>query len=179
MNRVVLLDRDGVINQDSVEYIKSVDEFLPIPGSLEAIAKLTKAGFHIGVATNQSGISRGLYTVETLEAIHQKMCRLVIEAGGRIDAIEYCPHHPDVLCACRKPGSLMLTRLLERLNAKGPVPFVGDRVSDIKAALLAKVSPILVISPMTDLEMFTAFRDVPRFSSLKDWVDDFLKHHDE
>src|SRR5437763_979604 len=104
MKKVVILDRDGVINYDSLYYIKSVEEFKPIPGSIEAMAKLTKAGFLIGIATNQSGISRKLYTKEILEAIHDKLVKLAKEKGAEIAAIAYCEHMPDSGCPCRKPS---------------------------------------------------------------------------
>src|SRR5690606_8623490 len=103
MQPVILLDRDGVINYDSMEYIKSVDEFEFVPGTLEAIALLTRAGYRIGVATNQSGVSRGLYDEETLQQIHEHMCQQIRACGGDIAAIAYCIHMPDADCQCRKP----------------------------------------------------------------------------
>jgi len=177
MNKLVLLDRDGVINHDSLHYIRSVDDFHPIPGSIEAIARLTAAGYTIGVATNQSGISRGYYSEEYLQAIHDKMLALVRAAGGDIAAIEHCPHMPDLHCACRKPAPGMLQRLGERLNCRlDGVPFVGDRVSDIQAAYAVGAKPFLILSSMTDLVGLSAYAEVPVFHSLADWVDDFLSH---
>lgn len=175
MNRVVLLDRDGIINQDSLHYIKSVDEFLPIEGSIEAIARLTKAGYRIGVATNQSGVARGYYSEEELKAIHAKMVERVRAAGGEIDAIEYCKHLPDAGCICRKPQPGMLLALAERLNCSlAEVPFVGDRVSDIQAAEIAGAKPIIVLSPMTDRVALENYLYVPVFNSLRQFVDDLL-----
>lgn len=175
MNKIVLLDRDGIINYDSLHYIKSADEFIPIPDSLEAIARLSAAGYKIGVATNQSGISRGLYTKEELGIIHEKMINLVSACGGTIDAVEYCMHMPDYGCICRKPNPGMLHALADRLGCglEG-VPFVGDRVSDIQAAEAAGANPFIVLSPMTDRAGLLTYPHVPVFSSLSEWVDFFL-----
>lgn len=176
MNKIVLLDRDGIINQDSLHYIKSADEFIPLPGSIGAIARLTQAGYQIGIATNQSGISRGLYTEQLLTDIHDKLLRLVRAQGGEIHAIEYCSHLPDAGCLCRKPKPGMLYALSKRLGVElnQATPFIGDRVSDIQAALTAGIQPIMVLSPMTDQLALSAYPDVPVFSSLIEWVDAFL-----
>ena len=175
MNKVVLLDRDGVINQDSLQYIKSEREFIPIKGSLDAISRLTQAGFLIGVATNQSGIGRGLYGEEDLQAIHDKMMALVHQAGGKIHAIEYCPHRPEMACDCRKPKTGMLRALAEKLNCSlQDVPFVGDRISDINAAKAVGAKPVVILSPMTEQEALASYPEVPVFFSLMDWVDSFL-----
>ena len=114
--KLVILDRDGTINFDSDQYIKSPDEWRPIPGSLEAIARLTQAGFRLVVATNQSGIARGLFDVATLNAIHDVMHRAVAQAGGRIEAVFFCPHAADSDCACRKPKPGMLLEIGRRFN---------------------------------------------------------------
>ena len=176
MNKVVLLDRDGVINKDSLHYIKSCDEFVPVDGSIDAIARLTKAGFLVGIATNQSGVSRGLYTEDELQAIHAKLINLVHLAGGEINAIEYCIHMPDAGCACRKPAAGMLLSLAKTLGCSSlqDIPFVGDRVSDIQAALLAGATPFMVLSPMTDRVALLPYSYVPVFHSLSDWVDFWL-----
>ena len=116
--KLVILDRDGVINHDSDAYIKSPDEWRPVPGSLKAIARLTQAGFHVVVATNQSGIGRGLFEMATLNAIHDKMHRAVAQAGGRIDAVFYCPHAQDANCACRKPRAGLLEEIGRRFNTE-------------------------------------------------------------
>jgi len=176
MNKVVLLDRDGVINQDSLHYIKSLDEFIPIPGSMEAIGRLTRAGYLIGVATNQSGIARGYYSEEELQAIHNRMLHLARAFGGEINAIEYCPHMPDRGCFCRKPNPGMLHALAKRLGCSlDNVPFVGDRVSDIQAALAVGATPIMVLSPMTDRVGLLSYSYVPVFNSLAEWVDALLR----
>lgn len=176
MNKVVLLDRDGVINQDSLHYIKSAEEFVPVPGSIEAIARLTAEGYRIGVATNQSGVSRGYYDEEELAAIHEKMLYLVHAAGGEIAAIEYCIHMPEEGCFCRKPQPGMLLALAERLNCSlTDVPFIGDRVSDLQAAQTAGATPMLVLSPMTDRVGLEAYPHVPVFNSLALCVDHLLR----
>ena len=144
-NPIVILDRDGVINQDSVDYIKSPQEWVAIPGSLKAIALLHQNQFRVFIATNQSGIARGIYSEETLTQIHQKMCRQVEEAGGDIEGIMYCPHHPDDNCLCRKPKPGML----EQIAGYGDIrdrPFVGDSPTDIEAALAANCKPVLVLT---------------------------------
>lgn len=178
MKPVIILDRDGIINQDSLYYIKSVDEFIPIPGSIDAIARLTKAGYSIGVATNQSGVSRGLYTLDTLEAIHQKMLRIIREAGGDVAAIEFCTHLPWEHCSCRKPQPGMLLALAKRLACNlSAVPFVGDRVSDIQAAYAAGANPIMVLSSMTDKDALEAYPEVPVYHSLNEYVSSLLGDH--
>jgi D-glycero-D-manno-heptose 1,7-bisphosphate phosphatase len=142
---LVLLDRDGVINRDSDEYIKSPAEWQPLPGSLAALARLSAAGFRIGVVTNQSGIGRGLFTEATLAAIHAVMRDTVAAAGGRIDGIFYCPHRPDAGCPCRKPepGLLLEAATAFGVNPAG-VAFIGDKPSDARAAIAAGARPILV-----------------------------------
>lgn len=176
MTKIILLDRDGVINSDSLDYIKGVSEFILLPESIEAIVKLSAAGYKIGIATNQSGVSRGLYTEQELQAIHQKMLAAVQEAGGSIDAIEYCIHLPREHCSCRKPQPGMLLALAKRFNCSlTGVPFVGDRVSDIQAALAAGASPVLVLSTMTDREELKAYPNVPVFESLSQYVNQLLK----
>lgn len=175
MNRIILLDRDGVINQDSLQYIKSPDEFLPITENISAIAKLSQAGYKIGVATNQSGVSRGLYTEEQLAAIHSKMFHMIEEAGGWINALEYCIHLPEEGCFCRKPNPGMLLSLGNRFNCSlQGIPFVGDRISDIEAALSAGASPVIVLSNMTDLQGLTKYPKVPVYNSLTEYVNQLL-----
>jgi len=145
--KLIVLDRDGVINHDSDAYIKSPDEWRPIPGSLEAIARLRKAGYHIVVATNQSGIARKLFDAATLGAIHAKMHRAVEEAGGRIEAIFFCPHGPDEGCACRKPRSGMFDEILQRFQAAAiNVHAIGDQLRDLQAAQAAGCRPVLVLT---------------------------------
>lgn len=142
---LVILDRDGVINQDSKNYIKSADEWIPIPGSLEAIAEMTNAGIQIGVATNQRGISLGLYGHTDLSEMHDKMHGLLKEMDGEIHAIEFCiaddEAHPD-----RKPNPGMLLKIIQQLNIPQdtPIYFVGDKTSDVEAAINAGIIPVLV-----------------------------------
>ncbi len=145
--KLVILDRDGVINHDSDAYIKSPDEWKPIAGSLEAIAKLYQSGFRIVVATNQSGIARGLFEMATLNAIHDKMHRAVGQAGGRIDAVFYCPHAQEANCSCRKPKPGLLEEIGRRYNTslKG-VPCIGDALRDLEAATAVGAQPILVLT---------------------------------
>lgn len=176
MNKIILLDRDGIINHDSLHYIKSVNEFIFIDGSIDAIARLSKAGFTIGVATNQSGVSRGYYTEDELQAIHAKMLNAVEEAGGKITAIQYCIHMPDAGCYCRKPNPGMLYALAKQLNCPSleQIPFIGDRVSDIQAAEAAGATPITILSPMTDRVGLQNYPHVPVFKSLSQYVDCLL-----
>lgn len=175
MTRLIILDRDGVINQDSLHYIKSEDEFILIPGAVEAIVRLNNAGYKIGIATNQSGVSRGLYTETQLRAIHDKMIQSIQKAGGQIDAIEYCVHLPEERCLCRKPQPGMLYALAKRFDCSlKHVPFVGDRVSDIQAALAVGADPVMVLSTMTDRDGLKAYPEVPVFHSLAEYVDQLL-----
>lgn len=143
--KLIILDRDGVINYDSDAYIKSPEEWIPIPGSLEAIAKLNQAGFKIAVATNQSGVGRGLLTETTLMAIHEKMEQALAKEGGHIDAIFYCPHTPDDQCSCRKPKPGLFYAIANHFNCSlANVPAIGDSLRDVEAALQAGCKPILV-----------------------------------
>ncbi|MGZ8226642.1 MAG: D-glycero-beta-D-manno-heptose 1,7-bisphosphate 7-phosphatase [Methylococcaceae bacterium] len=145
MSRFVLLDRDGVINHDSDAFIKSPDEWLPIDGSLEAIALLNSQGYKVAVITNQSGLARGLFDEITLEKIHAKMRRMAAEKGGHIDAIYFCPHGADSQCNCRKPkpGLLQLFANDKQVDLTSTV-FIGDSFRDIHAAIAAGAKPVLV-----------------------------------
>lgn len=143
--RLVILDRDGVINEDSDEYIKSPDEWIPIPGSLEAIARLNRADYRVVVATNQSGVARGMFDLDTLSQIHEKMCRMLSMQGGRIDAVFFCPHGPDDQCRCRKPQPGLLEEIASRLQVSlEGVPAVGDALRDLAAARAVGAKPVLV-----------------------------------
>ena len=145
--KLVILDRDGTINQDSDQYIKSPAEWKPIPGSLEAISRLTQGGWRIAVATNQSGLSRGLFDMSTLNAIHAEMHRAVGQAGGRIDAIFFCPHAADSNCECRKPKPGLLHEIASRFGVElEGVPMVGDSLRDVAAAAAAGAKPWLVLT---------------------------------
>ncbi len=145
--KLVVLDRDGTINRDSDQYIKSPAEWKPIPGSLEAIARLTQAGWRVVVATNQSGIARGLFDMTTLNSIHAEMHRAVNLVGGRIDAIFFCPHAADANCECRKPKPGMLREIAERMSVElAGVPVIGDSMRDLDAAAAVGARPCLVLT---------------------------------
>ncbi len=143
--KLVILDRDGVINHDSDQFIKSPQEWLPIPGSLEAIARLCQSGYRVVVASNQSGVGRGLFDMATLNAIHAKMHKLVNQAGGRIDAVFFCPHAADSKCNCRKPkpGLFQEIALRTHRDLRG-VPAIGDSLRDLQAAQAVGARPMLV-----------------------------------
>jgi D-glycero-D-manno-heptose 1,7-bisphosphate phosphatase len=143
--RLILLDRDGVINHDSPDFIKSVAEFKAIDGSLEAIVQLCQAGFKIGVCSNQSGVGRGLLTIETLEKIHQQLLSTLASMGGQIHSLSYCPHLPDDECVCRKPLPGMLNEIMDQFNESPQTTlFVGDSLRDLQAARAAGCEPVLV-----------------------------------
>ena len=145
--KLIVLDRDGVINYDSEQFIKSPDEWRPIPGSLEAISRLNHAGFRVVVATNQSGLGRGLFDMATLIAINDKMHKALAQMGGRIDALFYCPHTADSACECRKPKPGMLIEIGNRFGVDlTGVPCVGDSVRDLQAAAAVEAQPILVLT---------------------------------
>ena len=145
--KLVILDRDGVINIDSDRFIKSPDEWRPIPGALEAIARLNGAGFHVAVATNQSGIERGLLDMNALNAIHSKMLKAAQQVGARIDVIYYCPNSIGSDCRCRKPLPGMFIDIGRRLNvALEGVPCIGDGLRDLQAAVAAHGKPYLVLT---------------------------------
>ena len=145
--KLIILDRDGVINFDSDQFIKHPDEWKPIPGSLEAIARLTREGWRVVVATNQSGLARGLFEMATLNAIHAKMHKAVMVAGGRIEAVFYCPHSSEMGCACRKPKPGMYTEISTRYASDlKEVPVIGDSLRDLLAAVEIGAKPILVKS---------------------------------
>jgi D-glycero-D-manno-heptose 1,7-bisphosphate phosphatase len=145
--KLVILDRDGTINVDSPDYIKSPAEWTPIAGSLEAIARLHQADYRVVVATNQSGIGRGLFDTKALFEIHEKLQRALGLVGGRIDAFFFCPHTADSKCACRKPRPGMLLEIGRRFNVPlGEVAMVGDALRDLEAAAAAGVKPVLVLT---------------------------------
>lgn len=154
--KLVILDRDGTINHDRDDYVKSVDEWVPLPGALEAIARLNHAGWHVVVATNQSGLGRGLFDVATLNAMHAKFNKLLAAAGGRVDAVFFCPHGPEEACLCRKPQPGLFEQIGERYGTdlKG-VPAVGDSLRDLQAGMAAGCAPHLVLTGKGE-----AFRNV-------------------
>ncbi len=145
--KLVILDRDGTINEDSAEYIKTPEEWVPLPGAMDAIARLNHAGWHVVIASNQSGLGRGLFDVSTLNAMHTKMHGQLAAAGGRVDAIFYCPHAPSDGCRCRKPESGLFEQIAERygMPLKG-VPCVGDTLRDLVAGAALGCEPHLVLT---------------------------------
>ncbi|OZG73248.1 D-glycero-beta-D-manno-heptose-1,7-bisphosphate 7-phosphatase [Hahella sp. CCB-MM4] len=181
MNRLVILDRDGVVNQDSDAYVKSLDEWHPIPGSIEAIARLTQAGFLVAVATNQSGIARGYFTEQTLHEMNNRMLDLVTAAGGRINAIAYCPHGPEDNCSCRKPAPGLIFQIEKMLDHKAQgAYFVGDSLRDLEAARDAGCHPVLVTSGKGQKTLAklpeTEFADIPVFADLAAFTEDLLRN---
>lgn len=145
--KLVILDRDGTINEDSAEFVKSPDEWTPLPGALEAIARLNHAGWHAVIASNQSGLGRGLFDVGMLNAVHDKMNKLLAAVGGRIDAVFYCPHTTEDKCRCRKPGPGLFEQIGERFGLTlAEVPMVGDAARDLIAGATAGCEPHLVLT---------------------------------
>ena len=145
--KLVILDRDGVINYDSDQFIKTPDEWKPIPGSLEAIARLTHSGFRVVVCSNQSGVGRGLLDMASLNAINDKMYKALSPLGGRVDALFYCPHPAEANCACRKPRPGMFDDIAKRFNVQlSGVPSVGDSLRDMQASAAAGCQPMLVLT---------------------------------
>lgn len=178
--RWIILDRDGVINVDYVDYVKNLSEWQSIPGSIEAIANLSNAGYKVAVATNQSGIARGLYSVETLDEIHAHLDTLVEQRGGVIAGIFYCPHKPEDHCNCRKPkpGLLDEIEMQFAIDLSG-VPFVGDSERDIQAAMLKGCEPILVRTGKgaATAELFSGderYKHVLVYDDLASYVDALL-----
>lgn len=145
--KLIILDRDGVINYDSDQFIKSPDEWKPIPGSLEAIARLNQWGWRVVVASNQSGVGRGLFGMDTLNAINEKMVKSLAQVGGRLDAIFFCPHPADSTCDCRKPKPGLFLQIAERFNVNlDRVPAVGDSLRDLQAGVAVGCKPYLVLT---------------------------------
>ncbi len=175
--KLIVLDRDGVINYDSDDYVKSVDEWIPLPGSMEALAKLTHAGYKIAIATNQSGISRGYFTVATLDAMHQKMLTLAAEAGAKIDYIAYCPHGPDDGCDCRKPLPGLIHQIEKALNISAEGCYmVGDSLRDLQAGSAAGLVPALVLTGKGERTQAKGIelQGVAVFSDLNNFVDQII-----
>jgi len=182
-SRLIILDRDGVINHDSPDYIKSPEEWQPLPGSLDAIAQLSHADYRVVIITNQSGIARGMYTINTLNRIHQKMMDELQPLGGEVSAIFFCPHGPDDDCECRKPKPGLFLELADRLKCNlKEVISVGDSIRDLQAAHSAGAKPVLVETGngadtikvlqngYADLEL----KNIPVFKDLADFVDTLL-----
>ena len=167
---LVILDRDGVINCDSAAFVKTLVEWQPLPGSIEAIAALSKAGFTVAVASNQSGLARGLLDRKALRAMHRKLRRLVASHGGRVDRIVVCPHGPDDGCRCRKPAPGLLERLARHYGRSlAGVPVIGDSLRDLEAAAAAGAMPILVRTgngTRTEAQLPDAFRNISVYDDL-------------
>jgi D-glycero-D-manno-heptose 1,7-bisphosphate phosphatase len=180
--KLVILDRDGVINQDSDAYIKSPEEWIPLPGSPEAIARLNRAGYRVVVATNQSGVARGYYDLETLEAIHRKMEQTLASVGATLDGIFFCPHGPDDGCHCRKPKPGLLQQISAALEQDlTGVPVIGDSLRDLQSAAAVGARGILVLTgkgtkTARDPELDPS---VPTYDDLAQAVDALLKENRE
>ncbi|HIV72087.1 MAG TPA: D-glycero-beta-D-manno-heptose 1,7-bisphosphate 7-phosphatase [Candidatus Aquabacterium excrementipullorum] len=164
--KLVILDRDGTINHERDDYIKSPEEWVPLPGAIEAIARLNHAGWHVVVATNQSGIGRGLFDMAAMNAMHAKMHQMLARHGGRVDAVFFCPHTPEDQCTCRKPQPGLFKMIGERFNVSlDEVPMVGDLPRDVLAAQSVGCEPHLVrtgqAASMTDVELVDLRRQVP------------------
>jgi len=172
--KLIILDRDGVINYESPAYIKTPDEWIPIPGSLEAIAALSQAGYTVVVATNQSGVGRHYYSLDMLKRIHEKMQKELAALNGRIDHIYVCPHHPEAGCDCRKPKPGLFLKIAEDYPQLFPKAiFVGDSLSDIKVAQAVGCQPILVKTGhgMNTLAQISDSDKIPVFENLSDFVE--------
>lgn len=181
MNKLVILDRDGVINQDSDAYVKSLEEWIPITNSAAAIARLSKAGYQVAIATNQSGLARGYFSQQDLDAMHQRMQQLVEAEGGKIDHIAWCPHGPDDACGCRKPlpGLIHQIEAALAVSAKGAW-LVGDSIRDLEAGIAAGCQPVLVrtgkgSSSEAKLVGRQLLAATPVYDDLSAWVDELLQ----
>lgn len=167
-----------MINRDSDDYIKSVEEFVPLPGSIEAIARLNQAGYKVAVATNQSGIGRGYFDLDTLNQMHAKLTRALAAIGGQIEMIAYCPHGPDDHCECRKPKAGMLVDIGRRMNTSlANVPVIGDSLRDLESARTVGARPILVKTGKGErtLEKGKGLEGIPVYDNLAAAVDALLR----
>ena len=176
--KLVILDRDGVINEDSDAFIRTVDEFVPLPGSLGAIKRLKQAGYQVTVATNQSGISRGYLNLNTLHAMHDKLNVLLDELDTKIDGVFYCPHGPDDDCDCRKPKPGLYLQISQKFNVSlEGVPVIGDSLRDLEAARAVGAEPILVRTGkgLRTIAAGKGLEGVPVFENLSEAVDALLK----
>ena len=176
--KLVILDRDGVINHDSDSYVKSADEWQPIAGSIEAIGRLCRHGYQVAVASNQSGLGRGLFDQAALDAMHAKMERLIAAEGGTLAAIRYCAHGPDAGCDCRKPAPGLLLEIGQLLGLPlDGVPFIGDTLKDVEAARAVNCRPMLVRTgkgERTLMQHPELAATLPVFADLAAAVDDLL-----
>lgn len=181
--KLIILTRDGVINHGSDSLVKSVDEWQPIAGSLQAMGRLYQAGYTLVVATNQSGIAKGLYDVQTLHAIHAKMGRMLEQYGGQVDSIFFCPHSDEDNCMCRKPKDGLFRDIMTRYQCSlEGVPAVGDTLRDIQAARSARAQPILVKTGKGERTLQKAppqeLKDVPVYTNLAEVADAILAETD-
>lgn len=178
-NKLIILDRDGVINEDSDAYIKTPDEWQPLPGSAAAIARLNRAGYRVVVATNQSGLARGLFDAATLDAIHQRMAARLRDVGARLDDIYVCPHGPDDGCDCRKPAPGLIDQIVADYGEVAGVPLVGDSLRDLQAGVARGCRPVLVLTGKgrrtLDKGLPEDLGPVAVYDSLARFVDQFLK----
>ncbi|MDH3388613.1 MAG: D-glycero-beta-D-manno-heptose 1,7-bisphosphate 7-phosphatase [Gammaproteobacteria bacterium] len=178
MEKMVILDRDGVINHVADDDVTTVDGWDPIPGSIEAINRLKKAGYLVTIASNHSGIARGLYTEEELQAMHEKMQRMLATRGASVDGIFYCPHGPEANCICRKPKPGLLFQIAREFGIDlAQTPLVGDNISDIQAAKMANAKPVLVRTGKGEYVMqhFPEALDVPVYDDLAHFVRETLR----
>ncbi len=177
MIKLIVLDRDGVINEDLDGPVSSPYDWIPIPGSLEAIARLYQAGWHVAVATNQSGIDRGVIGLDVLHAIHQRMHEMVNQAGGKIDVVAFCPHSESNQCSCRKPSPGMLYTICERLGVDpSTMVLVGDSLRDIQAAMATAATPIIVRTGkgQKTLDSNNGLEHIPAYDDLASYVNALL-----
>jgi len=175
---MVILDRDGVINHVADDDVTTVDGWDPIPGSIEAISRLKKAGYLVTIATNHSGIARGLYSEKELLEMHEKMQKLLASRGASVDGIFYCPHGPEANCICRKPKPGLLFQIAKKFDIDlSQTPLVGDNISDIKAAKMANAKPVLVRTGKGEYVMqhFPEALDVPVYDDLAHFVRETLR----
>lgn len=182
MIKLIILDRDGVINEDIGRPVALPEEWVPIPQSLDAIARLHQAGWHVAVATNQSGIGQGLFDVDALHAIHRRMHEMVNQAGGRIDVVAFCPHSDASECDCRKPAPGMLYTISERLDIElSSVVLVGDSLRDMQAAMAAAATPVMVRTGkgQATLDNNKGLEHIPAYDDLASYVDTLLAADDE
>lgn len=164
--KLVILGRDGVLNRYREDHVKDPQEWEPVEGALQAVARLNHAGWHVVVATNQAGIGRGLIDMASLNSVHQRMIRRLAEVGGRLDAVFFCPHAPEEQCECRKPLPGMMLQIAQRYGIElGAVPLVGDNLRDLKAAVAAGCQPHLVrtgrAGDLEEEQLSTLLQQVP------------------
>lgn len=175
--KLIILDRDGVINRDRDDFVKSADEWVPLEGSMDAIAFLTQAGYTVAVATNQSGIGRGFFTMQQLNEMHAKMHKLVRQAGGEIDGIWFCPHTADAGCNCRKPKSGMVEDIIDRFSVKAEnVYMVGDSLRDLQAVAAVGGRPVLVLSGKGKKTLEEHAGDLPQGTQIFDDLAAFAQY---